>query len=297
MSSDWGRFPRNARCVAGRAIGPVTAGAEAGSKRRRIPPGTPQNQTRVWCAVSPASKEDTTRRSVQGMQLSTATECQRKKGGVQWKKRCQDQGVTHCGTICGTPVKDILLDTGSTRTLVKKDLVPRNRMVDDEVAIRCAHNNTIVYPLADVEIRIEGQCFTVQAGVSDTLPVSVLLGRDVPELLPLVSTGEDIPGGETDDVLVVTMRAQAKKQTQEAALEREKELMLGAEPSTIEECSGEQQVVSQEEVGKDEAATLEREFADDIFVLGREKTRMTKKQRRINNRQYAKAEKKTDGSG
>ena len=121
------------------------------------------------------------------------------------------------------PVKDILLDTGSTRTLVKKDLVPRNRMVDGEVAIRCAHGNTIVYPLADVEIKIEGQCFTVQAGVSDTLPVSVLLGRDVPELLLLVSTGED--------------------------------------------------------------------------VLGREKTRMTRKQRRINSRQYARAEKKTDGSG
>ena len=150
-------------------------------------------------------------------------ERQRKKGGVQWKKRLQDQGVTRCGTICGTPVKDILLDTGSTRTLVKKDLVPRNRMVDGEVAIRCAHGNTIVYPLADVEIKIEGQCFTVQAGVSDTLPVSVLLGRDVPELLLLVSTGED--------------------------------------------------------------------------VLGREKTRMTRKQRRINSRQYARAEKKTDGSG
>ena len=126
-----------------------------------------------------------------------------------------------CGTICGTPVKDILLDTGSTRTLVKKELAPRNRMVDAEVAIRCAHGNTIVYPLADVEIKIGGQN-TVQAGVSDTLPVPVLLGRDVPELLPLVSTGEDI--------------------------------------------------------------------------LGREKTRMTRKQKRINSRQYARAEKKTDGS-
>ena len=71
-----------------------------------------------------------------------------------------------------------------------------------------------------MEIKI-GQCFTVQAGVSDTLPVSVLLGRDVPELLPLVSTGEDVPGGGTDDVLVVTTWARAKKQTQEAALERE----------------------------------------------------------------------------
>ena len=168
-------------------------------------------------------------------------------------------------------------------------------MVDGEVAIRCAHGNTIVYPLADVEIKIEGQCLTVQAGVSDTLPVSVLLGRVVPERLPLVSTGEDVLGGETDDVLVVITWAQAKKQTQEATLEREKELTSGAEPCPIKECSGEQPVVSQEEVGKDEAATLGREFADDIFVLGREKTRMTRKQRRINSRQYARAEKKTDG--
>ena len=44
----------------------------------------------------------------------------------------------------------------------------------------------MAYPLADVDLEIEGKVVTVEAAVSETLPQSVLLGTDVPELLSLL---------------------------------------------------------------------------------------------------------------
>ena len=82
------------------------------------------------------------------------------------------------GTIDGKPVKDILLDTGCTRTLVHQKLIPREK-TSGEVIIRCAHGDEVSYPLAQVEIAVGGQVLAVEAGVSRTLPVSVLLGTDV----------------------------------------------------------------------------------------------------------------------
>ena len=43
------------------------------------------------------------------------------------------------------------------------------------------------YPLAEVEIALGGQVLAVEVGVSRTLPVSVLLGMDVPQLVNLLS--------------------------------------------------------------------------------------------------------------
>lgn len=43
-------------------------------------------------------------------------------------------------------------------------------------------------PLADVTVTVEGIAFTVRAAVSETLPVSALLGTDVPELGQLLTT-------------------------------------------------------------------------------------------------------------
>ena len=74
----------------------------------------------------------------------------------------------------GQAVTDNLLDTGCSQTLMKSELVPTTKRVEgDAVTIRCAHGDTgdtVLYPLANVEL------------VSDTLPVSVLLGTDVLEL-------------------------------------------------------------------------------------------------------------------
>ena len=46
---------------------------------------------------------------------------------------------------------------------------------------RCTHIS-----LAEIEIEIGGFTFAVEAGVIDQPPVSVLLGKDIPELMQLL---------------------------------------------------------------------------------------------------------------
>ena len=85
--------------------------------------------------------------------------------------------------------------------------MPAERMVAGEVPVRCAHGDVHVYPLAKLEIEIGGSIVGVEAGVTDHLPVSVLLDKDVPELTKLLEQ----PSVEMTDALVVT-RAQAERQ-------------------------------------------------------------------------------------
>ena len=51
----------------------------------------------------------------------------------------------------------------------------------------------MLYPLANVDLVIDGVQLTVEAAVSKSLPVSVLLGTDVPELAEFI-------GGNTHGV-------------------------------------------------------------------------------------------------
>lgn len=57
----------------------------------------------------------------------------------------------------GPAVTDVLLDTGWSQTLVKSDLVPTTKRVEgDAVTIRCAHGDTVLYPLANVGLVVDG---------------------------------------------------------------------------------------------------------------------------------------------
>lgn len=74
----------------------------------------------------------------------------------------------------------------------------------------CAHGDTVLYPLACVNVEVDGQVFEVQAAVADKLPLAMLLGTDVPVLPKLL--GENFQTAEYQkiaDALVVT-RAQAR---------------------------------------------------------------------------------------
>ena len=69
------------------------------------------------------------------------------------------------------------------KNMVQRGLVTEEKILEGEVVtVRCAHGDMVVYPLAEVEMELDGAKMMVQAAVSDTLPVSVLLGTDVPEL-------------------------------------------------------------------------------------------------------------------
>ena len=49
------------------------------------------------------------------------------------------------------------------------------------VTIRCAHGETVLYPLAKVDLVVEGLPVEVEVAMPETLPVPVLIQTDVPE--------------------------------------------------------------------------------------------------------------------
>lgn len=109
-------------------------------------------------------------------------------------------GITKCGVLEGKTATNILLDTVCSRTLVHHDLVPDGKLKEGEVvAIRCAHGNSVLYPLAQIAEEVEGLHIDVEAAVSSTLPMGVLLRTDTPELEELLVVKE------MDDALAVTM--------------------------------------------------------------------------------------------
>ena len=121
----------------------------------------------------------------------------------------QDRARRH-GTVNGVYCPDILVDTGATQTLVRKELVADDDILDGEVTIRCAHGDTASYPLAVVKINIGGKDIITTAGVSGTLPASVLLGWDIPELMDFVANGQ--PTHNQADALAVMTRLRRRQQ-------------------------------------------------------------------------------------
>ena len=96
-------------------------------------------------------------------------------------------GATEAGVIEGWYVKNIVLDTGCSRTLVKKELVDVKKMLPGQmVSVRCAHGDAVQYPLATLSMDVKGHPIQVVAAVSETLPAAALLGTDVPELVQLL---------------------------------------------------------------------------------------------------------------
>ena len=92
------------------------------------------------------------------------------------------------GTIEGRNTANILLDTGCSRTIVHQEFVPKEKIIEGEaVNIHCAHGDTVLYPVAVVNIEIDGEPFEVQAAVADRLPTAMLLGTDVAHLSKLLN--------------------------------------------------------------------------------------------------------------
>ena len=96
------------------------------------------------------------------------------------------------GEVNGTKVRDILVDTGTNTTIVSKSLVSEEELMGEEahVSIQCVHGDIVKYPLARVMVRLAGKSYSIVAAVSESLPVSVLLGRDVPVLAKLLQKAQ-----------------------------------------------------------------------------------------------------------
>jgi len=88
--------------------------------------------------------------------------------------------------------------------MVREDLVQGGQHLEgDAVNIRCAHGDTVLYSLAKLELRVDGLPLSVEAAVSKTLPVPVLLGTDVPELHQLLGI-MNLPVSSEQCLMVVT---------------------------------------------------------------------------------------------
>ena len=68
-------------------------------------------------------------------------------------------------------VDDLLLDTGCSKTIVWRDLVGEKQCLEGQsTIIQYTHGDTIAYPLAAIELEIQGKPVLVNAAVLDTLP-------------------------------------------------------------------------------------------------------------------------------
>ena len=113
----------------------------------------------------------------------------------------------------GVEVSDILLDTGCSRTMVHADLVPKHKIIPGEATtVKCVHGDNILYPMADVVVQMEGVELKVKVAVSEELPVSVLLGTDVPELGQLLHSNPITLHTPGFKYALVTTRAQSQQQ-------------------------------------------------------------------------------------
>ena len=182
--------------------------------------------------------------------------------------------VKRKGQIEGNPAESILLDTGCSRTMVRRKFVPQSKMLEGEaVPIRCAHGDVVLYPLALVQVAIDGKKMEVKAAVSETLPLDMLLGKDVPEFFDLLN---DVSYQEikTGDALAVVTRAQRRQQSNEEEQLQRKEKESGALASTVQ----------------DEEMQWMQTYGDDLFEPGRDKVKQTRSQKREGRRAYAECE-------
>ena len=57
---------------------------------------------------------------------------------------------TRSGFVNGLPADDIILDTGCSQTLVHSRFVSDAELLEDQIELRCAHGDSIAYPIAKV---------------------------------------------------------------------------------------------------------------------------------------------------
>ena len=64
-------------------------------------------------------------------------------------------------------VSEVVLDTGCSRTMVRRDLVPEENLLPGEaVTVLCAHGDTMLYPLAYVDMEVEGMQLRTKVAIA-----------------------------------------------------------------------------------------------------------------------------------
>ena len=155
---------------------------------------------RMWC-VSGVGSRAILHPSVQTRQCSAGR---------------RDPSLQRHGVVEGKYVQDILLDTGCSKTLVHQKLVPEGKVLPGETTtIHCIYGDKVLYPVARLNLEVEGVPVAIKASVAKNLPVSVLLGTDDPELGKLLGLKPRSRRSKRQRALLAITRACAKRETQE----------------------------------------------------------------------------------
>ena len=139
-----------------------------------------------------------------------ANKCPTQSVFFSYKVPAGHNGLARAGAVEETPVEGVVLDTGAAKTMIHRDLVPVEKVSRETVDILCAHGDVVSYPLAEVSMKVGDQPFTVQAAVSDQLPVPVLVGREVPAFNKLL--GATLCGGGTEATKVTANPSQRRQE-------------------------------------------------------------------------------------
>ena len=174
-------------------------------------------------------------------------------------------------------------------------------LAGEAVVVRCAHGESVRYPLADLEIDVQGKRFVVRAGVSDKLPVQLLLGRDAPELFSLLTSS---PTSVAEELSVgsVSSEGSAKSVTSEVSSTRigsttpvsnlvcGKSASIESEsPNNVDSDAVVVAVLTRSQTRQEDNTVDDNpgaHFDDELFEGGQGRTRQTKSQKRNVRRQH-----------
>lgn len=127
---------------------------------------------------------------------------------------CHREELT-IGVVIGDRPCVALLDSGSDRTLIRQDSLPRDVVFcGGTVDVFCIHGDKVGYPIAEVTIQVNGQQYTLLVGVFEHLPYQVVLGCDVPTLAELIArqSCEARASCTSDNLLAVTRAKSSQEQ-------------------------------------------------------------------------------------
>ena len=181
------------------------------------------------------------------------------------------------GKVNHKSVHDIILDTGCSRTMVKWELISEDDLTGEATTIRCAHGDTVLYPLATVRTSVGDYSVEVEAAASTTLPVSVLMGTDIQRLNKL-SRGEDTS-------MAVITRSQRQCQAEQEEKEVQEEEMQGVEATPVITGSEEAQEAIQQEQ-QDAGVFPLTNFHEDLFGPQKSRKKASRKQKRLLKQQF-----------
>ena len=180
---------------------------------------------------------------------------------------------------------------------MRQELVSEEKLLEGEsVEIHCAHGDTVLYPVAELtetrystmwqSSRRHGPCGRARSGDRRVeiesggscvqVPMSMLVGTDIPQLLVLLQ--EELPEPVTrdsmrEDALLVVTRSQVERERRagEAALQREEQ--SGAVPRSLEKLESQELEESVPVLTEEEQLSEFPVFAEDLFVTGQTKSR------------------------